>query len=100
MKKKLVRIMSVAALLLTMSVANAQIFITGEDIEETSPRTTTPTVEILEVPTQGVNYDQSNYAPLGSGLLILAGLSGLYAVAKRRKKRAQTSRPTAPTSGR
>ena len=32
------------------------------------------------------NYDKNNYAPLGSGLLVLAGLSGLYVAAKRRKK--------------
>ena len=86
MKKNVVRIMSVAVLLFTMSVANAQIFINGDDIEETSPRATTPTSEFLEVPIQGVNYDQNNYAPLGSGLLVLAGLSGLYVAAKRRKK--------------
>ena len=86
MKKNVVRIMSVAVLLFTMSVANAQIFINGDDIEETSPRATTPTNEVLEVPIQGVNYDQNNYAPLGSGLLILAGLSGLYAAARHRKK--------------
>ena len=86
MKKKVVRIMSVAVLLFTMSFANAQIFITGEDIEETSPRATSSSNEILNVPTQGVNYDQNNYAPLGSGLIILAGLSGLYVAAKRRRK--------------
>ena len=86
MKKNLVRIMSVAVLLFTMSVANAQVFIMGDDIEETSPRTTTSTNEVIDVPIQGVNYDQNNYAPLGSGLLILAGLSGLYAATKRKKK--------------
>ena len=86
MKKNLVRIMSVEVLLFTMSVANAQVFINGEDIEETSPRATATSNDILNVPTQGVNYDQNNYAPLGSGLLILAGLSGLYAATKRKKK--------------
>ena len=86
MKKDVVRIMSMAVLLLTMSVANAQIFITGDDTEETSPRATSSSNEILNVPTQGVNYDQNNYAPLGSGILVMAGLSGLYVAAKRRKK--------------
>ena len=73
----------------SMAVCNAQIFIKGGDEEELSTRlgdSGDANGEWIVGPTQGSTTDQYDYAPVGGGVLLLAGLVGAYAVAKRRKK--------------
>ena len=77
-----------AALIFTMSVANAQVFLDENYDENTSPRSGTKgdaNGDWLVVPTQGSTSDQYDFAPVGSGVLFLAGMAGAYAFAKRRK---------------
>ena len=38
------------------------------------------------VPIHGVEYDQTNYAPLGGGALLLAGLGAAYLIRKKNKQ--------------
>lgn len=79
--KKIMTIM--AALLLTASVSQAQIFLMDE--EEYGLRDGSLPEDIsLIVPTHWVTYDQ--YAPIGGGTLLLAGLGGAYLLGKKRKK--------------
>ena len=84
MKLKMKKIMMiVAALLLTASMSQAQIFLMDE--EEYGLRDGSLPEEIsLIVPLHGVTYDQ--YAPIGGGTLLLAGLGGAYLLGKKRKK--------------
>lgn len=88
MKTRNIRRTLLTALLVSvMAVCNAQIFVLDDD-EELSPRsgaTGDVNNEWLVVPDQGVTIDQYNYTPVGSGVLLLAGLAGAYAFAKRRK---------------
>lgn len=42
--------------------------------------------EWIIVPVQGNDIDQYNFTPISSGVLQLAGFTGAYAIAKRRKK--------------
>ena len=90
MKKSVIRIIAIAAVLVTMAVdpLNAQIFL-QKDRGDISPRATangTTGKEWVIVPVQGLDIDQYAFTPTGSGALLLAGLAGAYGFAKRRKK--------------
>ncbi len=83
------RTLMTAMFVAVMSLCNAQIFIKGGDEEELSTRSGDrgdANGEWIVVPTQGSTTDQYNFTPLGGGVLLLAGLAGAYAVAKRKKK--------------
>lgn len=65
--------------------ANAQIFVLEQDASNVR---TGEGAEILNgfIPENGVEYDQGEYAPIGSGALLLAGLAGAYLLAKKKQK--------------
>ena len=82
MKKRLIAIMAV--LFLTVGRAFAQVIITDEDVNHN--RGTRDGQEIgVMVPMQNVDMDQWKVAPLGSGVLLLAGLGAAYLARKRKK---------------
>lgn len=89
MKKNIKRTLMTAALVAVMAVCNAQIFIKGGDEEELSNRAATgdQNNEWIVVPDQGLTIDQYNYNPVGTGVWVLAGLAGAYALARSRKKK-------------
>ena len=79
MRKK---ITIMAALLLFMAAtANAQIFLIGED----NQRSTIDNVGGF-IPQNGLQIDQGEYVPVGSGALLMAALGCAYLVGKKRKK--------------
>ena len=74
---------TMAALLLMVTLANAQVFMLDKDGKRQK--------EDIDnvggfIPLNGVEYDQGEYVPTGSGALLLAALGGAYLVGKRRKK--------------
>ncbi len=87
MKKTIINIISIAALLFGTAAthnANAQIFLTDEDMQS-SMRTVTPENELLPIiPELGLTLDQ--YAPATGGVLVLSLLGGAYLLGKRKKK--------------
>ena len=78
------RIMIVAAALMMSVAANAQVFMLEEDA---SNDRNGENAEILNgfIPENGVEYDQGEYVPVGSGALLLAGLAGAYLLGKKKK---------------
>jgi len=89
MKKSIKKGIALATVLVTMVVAplTAQVFLQRQK-SDISPRTTKTGAghEWIIVPVQGIDIDQYAATPLGSGVVVLAGLAGAYAMAKRRKK--------------
>ena len=76
--------MIVAATLMMSAAANAQVFVLEQD--ESNARTDEG-AEIMNgfIPENGVQYDQGEYVPVGSGALLLAGLAGAYLLGKKKK---------------
>ena len=83
MKKKLITV--VFTLFMAAAPAIGQVIYLDEDITNLRKGTKGDELGVM-VPLQGQNYDQWQYAPLGSGLLTLLGLGGFYLVAKRKKE--------------
>ena len=84
MKKKFFVLLAI--LVLGLQPVFSQIIYTEED-EGFHPRQTSQTNELgVMVPMQNVDLDQWKIAPLGSGIMLLAGLGGAYLLAKRRKE--------------
>ena len=81
MKKRIIIVLAV--LLMTVS-AQAQIFILEEGAQD-NRYVSEDGVGVI-VPLHDVEYDQTNYTPLGSGALLLAGLAGAYLLGKKKKK--------------
>ncbi len=73
----------VVALLMAAGSLKAQIFLMDEDYENSLR---TPSSSSPLTPYQGGDIDQTLHVPVGSGLFLLAGLGGLYALGKRKKK--------------
>ena len=78
----------VAALFLALAVVPASAQVMLLDVEETRESDRIGNdfddVDLPKVPILDVTYDQ--YAPLGSGLVLLTALGGAYALAKKRKE--------------
>ena len=89
MRKSMIKSIAITVVLVTMVVAplTAQIFL-QRDKGEIAPRGAKGDAnqEWIIVPVQGMDIDQYNFTPVGSGVVLLAGLAGAYAFAKRRKK--------------
>ena len=83
MKKKMLTLMTV--LMMTAGSAFAQVIITDEDVNHNRAEEDAQTVGVM-VPRQGLNMDQWKQAPLGNGVLLLAGLGAAYLIGKRRKE--------------
>ena len=89
MKKSMKKGIAIAAILVSMIAAplTAQVFLQKEK-GDISPRNTSGSSgqEWIIVPVQGMDIDQYAATPLGSGALLLAGMAGAYAFAKRKKR--------------
>jgi hypothetical protein len=82
MKKKMLTLMTV--LMMAAGSAFAQVIITDEDVNHN--RATRDAEEFgVMVPMQKFDGDQWKVAPLGNGILLLAGLGAAYLVKKRKK---------------
>ena len=81
MKKRIVSI--VAMLLMAVGMANAQVFMLDNNEEDS--RTDIEPFETPFVPDLGESHDQG-YVPIGVGILVLAGLAGIYLLGKKRTK--------------
>lgn len=79
------RYILIATFLLMSSVPTiGQVFMTNEDIDN---RTNYNEVENPFVPFPGgLQYDQSNYVPIGSGVVVLGILGGAYLIGRRKRK--------------
>lgn len=90
MKKSIKKGLAIATVIITMVSAplTAQVFLQKEK-GDISPRGTSGNggQEWIIVPIQGMDIDQYAATPLGGGALLLAGMAGAYALAKRRKKK-------------
>ena len=83
MKKKLIAI--VAALLMTVGSAFSQVILTDEDVNHNRQQQDVQEFGVM-IAGQGLAMDQYKYTPLGSGVLLLAGLGAAYLVRKRNKE--------------
>ena len=81
MKKKMLSL--VAALLLAVGPAIGQIIIQEGDANHN--RADDPNAVSVMVPGEQMAVDQWKNAPLGNGVLLLAGLGAAYALSKRKK---------------
>ncbi len=70
------------ALLLSAGSLTAQVFIADDEFEGMMRQEESEFV--LFVPVQAQDGDQS-YSPIGSGVLLLAGMAGAYLLTKRKK---------------
>ena len=82
MKKK---IMTMAAALMLAASASAQVFVLEEN-DNQRDGSETPDFNIDNPDGFGQGSDYYEYAPLGSGALLLAGLAGAYLIGKKKKK--------------
>lgn len=80
--KKIV-LTAVASLMLVFS-AKAQVFMMDADGD--NGRAGAGDEISVIVPIHGVEYDQTNYTPLGGGTLLLAGLGAAYLTKKKHKQ--------------
>ena len=79
------RIMTMAAALMLAFSAPAQVFMLNEN-ESQRDGSETPDFNINNPNDFGQGSDYYEYAPLGSGALLLAGLAGAYLLGKKKKK--------------
>ncbi|MBO7616734.1 MAG: hypothetical protein J6T22_05970 [Bacteroidales bacterium] len=83
MKKRILTI--VAALMMAITPAMAQVFITDEEAwEHVRAGGDEPSNINVIIPLENVEYDQ--YLPIGDGLLVLAGMGAAYLLSKRKKE--------------
>jgi hypothetical protein len=77
-------IMIAAALMMFAATAKAQVFIIDDD-EFSKNRATSDGGMLVDLP-QIYNSGEDWYAPVGEGIVLLAGLAGAYLIGKRRKE--------------
>ncbi len=82
MKKRMLSL--VAALMLAVGPAIGQVIITEGDYNHNRGEQSAEEVSVM-VPGQGMNTDQWKIAPLGNGVLLLAGLGAAYLLRKHKK---------------
>jgi hypothetical protein len=83
-KSKKVFVLMVAALLLSMPL-RSQVFLTQEDLDSEA-RGQWEDLGLI-IPIHEQDFDQAEtYAPLGSGIALLAALGGAYLLGKRKKE--------------
>ena len=73
----------IAALLLSMPL-RSQVFLTQEDLD--SERDGQWADIGLIIPIHEQDFDQAEYSPLGSGIVLLAALGGAYLIGKKRRE--------------
>lgn len=81
MKKLTLTIAMTFGLMLSV---NAQVFMIDDDAY--NGRADAGEGVSVIVPIHGVEYDQTNYTPLGGGTLLLAGLGAAYLMKKKHKQ--------------
>ncbi len=88
MKNWIKKSLSVVTVLACMAVAPlaAQVFLQKQK-SDISPRAnkTGNGQEWIIVPVQGMDIDQYNFTPAGSGVVVLSLLCGVYVIAKKKK---------------
>lgn len=88
MKKRTIALMAI--MMMSMALVpevKSQVFMLDYLEEAESDRIGRPQIEGLDLPTTpqlGITIDQ--YAPVGSGIAVLAALGGAYLLGKKRKK--------------
>jgi len=82
MKKKVIAI--TAALFLSAGAAFSQVILTDEDFNHNRAQKDAQEFGVM-VPGQGLNMDQWKLAPLGNGVLLLAGLGAAYLLKKKKQ---------------
>lgn len=82
MKKRVIT--AIFTLFMAVAPAIGQVIYLDEDVTNLRKGSKADELGVM-VPLQGQNYDQFEYAPLGSGLLMFMGLGGAYLLAKRKK---------------
>lgn len=80
MKRKI--LILILGLMMAVS-AKAQIFL--EEDANSNRSTYGSSEDIGVMPSHGVEFDQTNYVPLGSGVILLTALGGTYLLKKERK---------------
>ena len=80
MKKRIIAI--TAALMMFAAPAMAQIFMTDEDLNNRQGADPEMYINLPGTYDSGLDW----YAPVGEGLVVLAGLAGAYLLGKRRKE--------------
>lgn len=85
MKKRICVI--VIAFCLSFTPLFGQMILTEEDAGLNPRATSSSPGHGVMVPLQNVNYDQWEYAPLGSCIWLLAGMGGAYLLKKKRSKK-------------
>ena len=76
--------LTIAMVLGMMLGTNAQVFMMDDDGD--NGRVGAGDEISVIVPIHGVEYDQTNYTPLGGGALLLAGLGAAYLMRKKNKQ--------------
>jgi hypothetical protein len=88
MKKRIIALMAIMMMSMAfVSEVKSQVFMLDYLEESESDRIGRPQIEGLDLPATpqlGITIDQ--YAPLGSGIVVLAALGGAYLLGKRRKE--------------
>ena len=82
-----------AVLLCASQMGTAQIFLDDEDMLKRSGAQNT---EELIIPLHGVEYDQTDYVPIGGGTLLLAGMASAYLFSRKRKQNRRNRRTPSP----
>ena len=82
MKKSIITLTALAALLFCGMNANAQVFLDDEDMSNSLRADATSDPDLPVIPELNVTYDQ--YAPLGGEVLVLGLLGGAYLLGKKR----------------
>ncbi len=83
MKKRIIAIATL--MLMAVAPSMSQVFMDDEDLNSNRGIMSEEEFGVM-VPSTGVEYDQWKFAPVGSGVALLAGLAGAYLIGKRRKE--------------
>ena len=86
MKKRIISAMAILALLfgpVCIPQSPAQILLMDEEEEGWTYRPSSDEMDLPIIPQLGITLDQ--YAPLGSGTIVIGLLGGAYLICKRRK---------------
>lgn len=83
MKKRLITV--IFTLFVMATTAIGQVIYLDEDVTNLRKGRDGEELGVM-VPLQGQAYDQYEFTPVGSGLLVLLGMGGAYLVAKRKKQ--------------
>lgn len=83
MKKRILAL--VAVLFMAVMPAMSQVFVTDEEMWESNRVQNNADQVGVMVPMEDVYMDQWKFAPVGDGVLLLAGLAGAYLFSKRKK---------------